>query len=417
MKHTFLGKREAWDKWVPFGLSAYARAHHVYVIGKTGVGKSTLLENILIQDIDAGYGVGFIDPHGDLAEAILEKIPPHRIDDVLYFNLADGEFPIGLNPLRVKGESTVGSIVGAFKNIWRDSWGPRMHNILSNTIAALAECENTSLLGIQRMLLDVHYREWVLRQVKDPMVRYFWEREFVGHKGSFTQEAIAPILNKVGQLFLSPTLRNVLYQLENRVDARFLMDNRRILIVNLAKGKIGEEWANLIGSLLVSQFQNAAFSREDIPAGKRHPFHLLIDEFHNFTTEAFASILSESRKYGLHLTLAHQYSKQLPERVLDGILGNVGSILAFRVGSHDAKLLAEEFGGEYIPTVFTELPRHRVAVKLMQEGEAVRPFVGKTLPPLPLRYGGKDNVIRRSRERHATKRAIVEADIRRSMGR
>jgi hypothetical protein len=308
---TYIGKRTIWGSEKPFGISRTDRRQHLYAIGKTGTGKTTLLRNLICQDIESGHGVGVIDPHGDLAEELLECIPSSRTDDLLYFNPADSHFPVGFNLIgsafdeRKHLDSS--ALVGAFKHIWRDSWGPRLEYILYASVAALMECENVSLLGVPRMLTDERYRSWVLRQVHDPVVRSFWTNEFARFDKRFLSEAIAPIQNKVGQLLMAAPLRNVFGQVRSKVDPRFIMDNKRIFIANLSKGRLGEDKANLLGSLLVSKFQSAAMERADMPEESRKDFYLFIDEFPNFSTESFAGILSEARKYRLNLTLSHQY--------------------------------------------------------------------------------------------------------------
>src|SRR4029077_6961912 len=263
---------------------------------------------------ERGFGVGVIDPHGDLAEELLDCIPPWRTDHVLYFNPADSDFPIGFNLVRSSVDQRnylqSSGVVGAFKHLWRDSWGPRLEYILYASVAALMECENVSLLGVPRMLVDARYRSRILKQVRDPIVLSFWENEFARFDKRFVAEVIAPIQNKVGQLLMAAPLRNVFGQVKSKIDPRFIMDNERIFIANLSKGRLGEDKTNLLGSLLVSKFQTAAMERADIPEESRKDFYLYIDEFPNFATDSFAAILSEARKYRLNLTLSHQYIDQ-----------------------------------------------------------------------------------------------------------
>jgi hypothetical protein len=414
---AYIGTRFVWGQDKFFGIRSEDRSRHLYAIGKTGTGKTTLLKNLIVQDIAAGRGVGVIDPHGDLAESLLDLIPRWRTDDVVYFNPADEEHPIALNVF----DSTAGEhrnliasgIVSAFKNVWRDSWGPRTEYILYAAVAALLDCENTSLLGIQRMLFDERYRAWVVRQIKDPLVRSFWVREFAEYDARFMHEAIAPIQNKVGQLVMSPLIRNIVGQIRSRIDARFIMDDSRIFIANLSKGRMGEDKSNLLGSLLVTQFELAAMGRADSPESERRDFFLVIDEFQNFATDSFVSLLSEARKYRLCLTLAHQYVRQLRQEIQDAVFGNVGSLIAFRVGSTDASVLEREFDGTYSASHFTELGNHEVCAKLLVNGENREPFLGKTLRPIATWYGGSANIIRRSREKYATRRTVVEDKIQR----
>jgi len=412
---TFIGTQEIWGEANPLALSHTDRRQHVYVVGKTGTGKTTLLRNMIVQDIEAGRGVGVIDPHGELADEILEHIPPRRTDDVVYFNPADLEHPIGFNLLTShspeKRHLAASGVVGIFKSIWRDSWGPRLEYVLYASVAALLECENVSLLGVGRMLSDTRYREWVVRQVQDPIVRAFWVREFELWDDRFLMEVIAPIQNKVGQLLMAPHVRNILGQVTRSIDPRFMMDNKRILIANLSKGLLGEDKSNLLGAVLVSAFQQAAMSRADMPEDKRADFSLYIDEFQNFNVDSIASVLSEARKYRLSLTLSHQYTSQLRPEIRDAVFGNVGSMVSFRVGHDDAKALEQEFGGVYPARQFTELRQFEICTKLLENGECREPVLGRTLPPLGCRYGRRKKIIERSREKYSTKRNVVEDKI------
>lgn len=417
---SYLGMRQVWGGDQRFGLRPADRKQHVYVIGQTGTGKSTLLRNLMIQDIHQGHGVGLIDPHGDLAQELLDTIPPWRADHVVYFNPADREYPIGLNLLYGTSEAernlVTSGIVGSFKSIWRDSWGPRMEYVLYACIAALQECQNVSLLGVQRMLIDPLYRQWVIRQVKDPILKIFWLAEFPAYDKRMLSEIISPIQNKIGQLFMSPPLRNVLGQVRRKIDMRFMMDKGRIFIANLAKGKLGEDKANLIGSLLVTQFQLAAMSRSDVPASKRRDFLLYVDEFHNFATDSFTSILSESRKFGLQLHLFHQYIGQLRPEVREAVLGNVGTVVAFRAGEADGKILEQQFGGSYAAHQFTSLGNYDAYVRAMVDGSPQEPFGIRSLAPLELSYGRGDSLIQLSRQKYGTPRAVAEKRIRRWIG-
>lgn len=415
---AIIGVRSGWGGDEPFGLSRADRRQHVYAIGQTGAGKTTLLRNLILQDIEAGRGVGVIDPHGDLAHDLLDHIPPWRADDLVYFNPADLEHPVGFNLLEHVPENrrplVASSVVSVFKSIWRDSWGPRLEYILYNAVAALLDCQNTSLLGLQRILVDEVYRSWVVKQIQDPMVRTFWLNEFGRYDRKFLQEAIAPIQNKVGQLLASSAVRNILGQVRSRIDLRFMMDRRRILIANLSKGMLGEDKANLLGAILVSKFQLAAMSRTDIPEPDREDFHLYIDEFQNFTTDAFISILSEARKYRLCLTLSHQYLDQLREEIRDAVLGNAGTIIAFRIGNRDAEQLQGDliFGSRHL----SSLSNHQVCVKLLDGGDYGEPFMGATYPPSAMRYGRREKMIQRSREKYGTPRASIEDKILRWFG-
>jgi hypothetical protein len=411
---TYIGNRVVWGGEKPFGISRVDRRQHLYAVGKTGTGKTTLLRNLICQDIERGEGVGVIDPHGDLAEELLDCIPSWRADDVLYFNPADSDYPVGFNLVWSSLDRKyleASGLVSAFKHIWRDSWGPRLEYILYASIAALLECENVSLLGLPRMLSDSRYREWVLKQVRDPIVRSFWQNEFARFDKRFLAEAIAPIQNKVGQLLMTAPLRHVFGQVRSRIDPRFIMDNRRIFIANLSKGRLGEDKSNLLGSLLVAKFQTAAMERADLPEEKRRDFYLFLDEFPNFSTDSFAGILSEARKYRLNLTLSHQYMDQMGKEVRDAVFGNVGSIVSFRVGTGDALVLANEFGSDYGPSQFTDLGNHEIRVKLLQEGGHGEPFLAKTAAPFEFSHGHRRNLMKRSREKFGTKRDLIERKI------
>lgn len=413
----FFGHQITYGSTVPFGLGDVDARRHTYVIGQTGVGKSTLLRNLIIQHVEAGHGVALLDPHGDLADELLDHFPPARFDHVVYFNPADADFPIGFNPLANvpphERPLVTAGLVTAFKSIWSDSWGPRLEYILANTIAALLEAQNTSLLGVNRMLAEDEYRAWVVRQVRDPFVRAFWMEEFASYDARFLREAIAPIQNKLGQLLLSPLLRNILGQVGTKVDLRFMMDSGRVLIANLAKGRLGTEPANLLGALLAAQFQHAAMTRANIPEDDRRDFHLFIDEFHNFTTGSLAVGLAESRKYRLSLTLAHQYLDQLTPETRAAVFGNVGTVVAFRVGYTDAVSLAEEFGQEFTAGQFADLNRYEVFVRTLNDGMTGVPFRAMTLAPLSRTHGRRERLIRRSREKYARPRTLVEARLRR----
>jgi GTPase SAR1 family protein len=409
--------RSVWGEDQPFGLTADDRRQHLLVIGKSGVGKTTLLRNLLVQDIEAGRGVCLIDVHGDLSEELLDLIPPHRADDIVYFRPGEAAHPIGLNLLHdvppEKRYIVASNVVGAFKSIWRQSWGVRMEYVLFAAISALLECPGTTLLGLQRIFLDSAYRHWVTRQVTDPVVNSFWTYEFASWDTRLRNEIVGPVLNKVGALLITPDLRNVLGQVKRKIDFRFMMDKKRILIANIRKAELGEDKAGLLGSLIISAFQQAALGRADLPEAERNQFTLYIDEFQSFQTDSFKTILSEARKYGLSLVLSHQFASQLLPEVSDAVFGNVGSIVAFRVGSSDAERLAREFGPPYTARHFTELPNHHVLVRLLRDGDVGEPFYGRTLPPLGQFYQKSENITRRSEEKYGVPRNKVEDKIQR----
>lgn len=414
--HTiYFGYRYGWGNEVLFGMKTADRRSHVYAIGKTGSGKTTLLRNLVLQHIEAGHGVALLDPHGDLAEELLDHIPRRRTDDLIYFNPSDLDFPIGLNPIaNIPADErhlVASGIVAAFKSMWRDSWGPRLEYILYNCIASLLDCQNVTLLGVNRLLTDARYRDWVVRQVRDPFVKAFWREEFANYDERFLRDAISPIQNKVGQFLTSGPIRNMLGQVRSKLNFREIMDERRIFIANLSKGKLGADKANLLGSLLTTQFQFAAMSRADVPEHDRQDFFLFIDEFHNFTTDAFATILSEARKYRLNMTLSHQYIAQLAEPIRDAVFGNVGTLISFRVGESDSLALEREFGNTIVRSQFVDLSKFEIIVKMLTDGVAGDPFKGKTLEPLSKPANCRENVVRIVRRRYSSKRAVVETKI------
>lgn len=403
-----------------FGIKLDDRRRHVYVVGKTGMGKTTMLENMILNDIYAGHGVGVVDPHGDLAEKILDFIPPQRINDIVYFNPSDIDYPIGFNILetiRPEQKHLVASgLMGVFKKIWPDVWSARMEYILNNTILALLDFPGTTLLGINRLLADPDYRRRVVNNVKDPVIKAFWVTEFANYQDKFRTEAVAPIQNKIGQFLSASVIRNIVAQVRSRINIREIMDNKKIFIMNLSKGRIGEDNSRLLGGMLVTRIQLAAMERVDILEPARQDFFLYVDEFQNFATESFANILSEARKYRLNLIMAHQYMEQLDEEVLAAVIGNVGTSVVFRVGSTDAEILAKEFMPTFVEEDLVNLPKFHIYLKLMIDGVASRPFSATTLPPLAQVTGSAAKVIRVSRERYATARDKIEDKIMRWSG-
>jgi len=399
-----------------FGIKTDDRRRHMYVIGKTGTGKSTLLKNMMISDIIAGHGVGIIDPHGEFAESILSYVPKSRIDDIVYFNPADMDFPIAFNIVEnVSADQrhlVASGLIGIFKKLWADSWGPRLEYVLRNTILALLESPDSTLLGIMRMLSDKDYRKSVVDHVTDPVIKAFWTEEYAKYSSKFEVEAVAPIQNKVGQFLTNPLIRNIVGQKRSSINIRNIIDSQKILIVNVSKGRIGEDTAKLLGAMIITKIQQAAMSRIDIPEDQRKDFFLYIDEFQNFATESFADILSEARKYRLSLILAHQYINQLEEEVRDAVMGNMGTLIAFRVGAEDAEFLEKEFSPEIDAQDLVNIPNHKIYLKLMIDGVTSRAFSADTLPPfLPEEYDYEDDILRVSREKYSTKKKLVEGEI------
>jgi len=412
---VYLGTTTYRNREVKFGIKLEDRRRHFYIIGKTGMGKTTLLENMAVQDIEAGRGIGIIDPHGEFAQKILKYIPKERIDDVIYFDPSDIDHPIAFNVMEKVDPSlrsiVASGLVSVFKKIWWESWGPRLEYLLRNAILALLEVEGSTLLSIMRLLADKEYRKEVIEQVKDPVIKTFWKEEFARYHSQFQTEAVAPIQNKVGQYVTSPLIRNIVGQKRTSIDLRKVMDERKILIVNLSKGKIGEDNSTLLGALLITKLQLAAMSRVSLEEEKREDFFLYVDEFQNFATESFATILSEARKYRLNLILSHQYISQLPEVVRDAVFGNVGSLVAFRIGASDAEFLEKEFYPLSVEDL-CNLPKYHICIKMMIDGVTSNPFIAKTLPPLPQpQVFYLDEIIENSRKKYSQKREEVEAEI------
>ncbi|MDD4607004.1 MAG: type IV secretion system DNA-binding domain-containing protein [Patescibacteria group bacterium] len=413
---TYFAETNFRNQRVKFGIKKDDRRRHMYVIGKTGMGKTVLLENMTIADIRNGHGVGVVDPHGEYAEKMLEFVPSSRINDVIYFNPQDIDFPISFNVMEqvpLEHRHLVASgLVGVFQKIWADSWGPRLEYVLRNAILALLEYPGSTLLGIMRMLTDKAFRKKVIANLSDPVVRSFWVDEYSRYPDRFQTEAVAPIQNKVGQFLSSPLIRNIVGQTKSKIDIRELMDQRKILIMNLSKGAIGEDASHLLGAMMITKIQLAAMSRVDMPEDQRNDFYLYVDEFQNFATESFANILSEARKYHLCLTLAHQYITQMEEIVRDAVFGNVGTLITFRVGAADAEFLEKEFEPVFTANDLVNLPKYNTYLKLMINGVASDAFSSTTLPPLLKEEKSQvDKIIRVSRERYSTDRAVIEDKI------
>ncbi len=403
-----------------FGIKIDDRRRHMYVVGKTGMGKTTLLENMVLNDIYAGHGIGLVDPHGDFAEKIIDYIPSNRINDVVYFNPADINYPIGFNILetiRPEQKHLVASgLMGVFKKIWPDVWSARMEYILNNTILALLDFPGTTLLGINRMLAEEDYRKRVVNNSKDPVVKAFWQNEFASYTEKFRTEAVAPIQNKIGQFLSASVIRNIVAQVKSRINIREIMDERKIFIMNLSKGRIGEDNSRLLGGMLITRLQLAAMERVDIVERDRKDFFLYVDEFQNFAGENFAHILSEARKYRLDLVMAHQYMEQLDETVMAAVIGNVGTIVTFRVGSTDAEVLAKEYTPTFTEEDLVNLPKFQIYLKLMIDGVASRPFSATTLAPIAASTHSTERVVKVSRERYAVPREKIEDKIMRWSG-
>lgn len=401
-----------------FGIKTDDRRRHMYLIGKTGMGKTNLLEHLVLQDIRNGHGVAYVDPHGDTAEKLIRMIPPERINDVIYFNPADQNFPIAFNVMeQVSPEYrhlVASGLVGVFKKLWADSWGPRLEYVLRNAILALLECPGSTLLGVMRILVDKKYRAQVLNQVTDPVIRSFWIDEFTKWSDKVLQEVVSPIQNKVGQFLSTSLIRNIVGQTHSSFSVRDVMDGRKILIMNLSKGRIGEDNSAMLGAMMITKVQMAAMARVDMPEHERNDFYLYVDEFQNFATESFANILSEARKYHLNLILANQYVTQIDETVRDAIFGNAGTLVAFRVGAMDAEFLEKEFEPVFMMNDVVNLPKYHIYLKLMIDGIAGDAFSATTLPPIETEgvFDSSEKVVASSRERYAISKEEVEQGIR-----
>mgnify|MGYP001576488925 CR=1 FL=1 len=394
-----------------FGIKEKDRLQHMYVIGQTGTGKTTLLKNLAVQDIKTGQGLAVIDPHGEFVEDLLDSIPKERVGDTIYFNPVDSEYPIGFNILEVKNPEhkhlVASGLMAVFTKIWAGVWSARMEYILNNCVLALLDTPDSTLMGIPRLLVDKEYRKKIISNIKDPVVRAFWTTEYEAWEQKFRNEAIVPIQNKVGQFLATKMVRNIVGQSKSTLDIEDIIENRKILLVNVSKGLIGEDNSALLGAMLITKIQLTAMERIKVHKEERHPFFLYVDEFQNFATDAFATILSESRKYGLALIIAHQYIGQLitetSTRVRDAVFGNVGTMITFRVGATDAEFLEIQFAPELISQDFVNLSNYNVYLKLLVDGISSRPFSALTLPPIPLesRASIKEIIIGASRKKYS----------------
>jgi hypothetical protein len=418
-KITYFAETDYRSKRIKFGIKDSDRARHMYIIGKTGMGKSTLLENLAIQDIQNGEGLCFIDPHGGTAETLLSYVPEHRVRDVVYLAPFDLDYPVAINVMEDIGadkRSLVASgLIGAFKKVWVDAWSPRMEYLLNNALLALLEYPGSTLLGVNRIFADKNYRSLIVGNVQDPSVKAFWTDEYAKYSDKFATEATAAIQNKVGQFAANPLIRNMVGQPLSSFDIRKVMDEKKILIVNLSKGRLGEGNANLIGSMLITKIYLAAMSRADVgPEAVKDlpPFYLYVDEFQSFANESFADILSEARKYKLSLTIAHQYIEQMSDEVRAAVFGNVGTMITFRIGPFDAEVFEKEFSPTFTAEDLVNLGFAQVYMKLMINQIGSPPFSATTLPrpKVPARTFAAE-VIDASREQFARPRSVIEEEI------
>ncbi|MBU1127069.1 type IV secretion system DNA-binding domain-containing protein, partial [Patescibacteria group bacterium] len=404
---NFFAKTEYKNKMTIFGIKKNDRRRHVYTVGKTGSGKSTLLSNMAIDDIKKGNGLAIIDPHGDTCEELLEFIPARRVNDVCYFNPADVAHPVALNVLEVinpaQKELIASGIVSIFKKLYGLSWGPRLEWILRYTLLTLCETPGSTLVDVPRILTDKKFREYTLSKINDPVLLNFWKNEFGSMNDRMREDAINPILNKVGQFVSSPSIRNIIGAKESTINFEEIMNEGKILVVNLSQGRLGEDNSALLGAMIITKLQLAAMNRVTIKEEKRRDFYLYVDEFQNFATDSFIKILSEARKYRLALFLANQYMAQLEIPIQKAILGNAGTIVAFIVGSEDASILENEFGGHFTSKDLVGLDNFQIITKLTIDNLTSRPFFAYTLPPAENRNQASEKIIRVSRERYGQK--------------
>ena len=398
-----------------FGIKDKDRLRHIWTVGKTGTGKSTMIANMAIDDLKKGRGVAILDPHGDLVDDVLDYIPAHRINDTIYFNPADRDFPITLNPLEVtnreEAELVASGLMSIFTKVWANVWSARMEYILRNCFMTLAAVPDTTLEDVLKILANTSYRNKILEKVDDGALQNFWKDEFEKMPPMLQKEAIAPIQNKVGQFVTSPLISRIIGKPKSTINIDEIMDDGKIILANLSQGRLGEDNSALLGAMLITKFELSAMRRVDRDKASRRPFYLYVDEFQNFATDSFIKILSEARKYGLALTLANQYMAQIPENVRKAILGNAGTLISFGVGAEDASLLNKEFGEVFSQIDLINLENYQIAVKLMIDGYTSRPFLARTLP-LPIsRNQNRAKVIKVSQERWGKKaKGKIEED-------
>ncbi len=401
---TFVGKVNYKNRETVFGIKAKDRLRHVYIVGKTGSGKSSMIENMAIEDIRKGAGIAVLDPHGDAIDMILDYIPKNRINDVCYFNPADPDYAYPLNILEVTNDSqkelVVSGIIGIYYKLYANSWGPRMEHILRNVLFTLIHADNATLPDIVKILQNKSYRNRVLEKINDPIIHQFWDKEFDSMSENFKSEAISPILNKVGQFITSPMIRKVIAYPKSKVRIQEIMDNKKIFLCDLSQGKLGEDNAALLGAMLITQIQVCAMNRAFVSEDERVPFYLYVDEFQNFATKSFTKILSEARKYKLGLTLANQYITQIDEEVIGAILGNVGNIMTFNVGAKDADILYREFGSEIESEDLTTLNKFQLLTRITVDNAMTKTFTSYSLPMPKNKSGHREKIIEQSRKRY-----------------
>jgi len=404
---NFFAKAQYKNRDSVFGIKTMDRQRHVWVVGKTGTGKSTIIKNMVIDDIKKGKGVALIDPHGDAAEEMLDYVPGHRINDTIYFNPSDRDWPITINPLEVRnkqeGELVVSGLMSIFTKIWANVWSARMEYILRNTLLTLALVPNTTFADVLRILTNDAYRNHVLQTINDDSLVRFWRDEYNKMPDRLQKEAISPIQNKVGQFVTSPMIRRIIGQPKSTIHLEDVMDQGKILLCNLSQGRLGEDNSALLGATLITKIQQASMARVYRHEDDRRNFYLYVDEFQNFATTSFIKILSEARKYHLNLMLANQYMAQIPEDVQKAILGNIGTLIAFRVGAEDASVIHKEFAEVFSENDLVNIANYQIAIKLMIDNYASRPFLATTLPMPASKNQNREKVIQVSRQRWSFK--------------
>jgi len=402
---NFFAKTEYKNRVVNFGIKEKDRRRHIYVVGKTGTGKSTLIANMAIDDLKKGKGLAVIDPHGDLCETLLDYIPSRRINDVVYLDPSDREHPFALNVFEIsnpaQGELVASGVVSIFYKLYSYSWGPRLEHILRNVVLTLTHVPDATLVDIIKMLTNKNFRKKIISNLKDEASYNFWTKEFLKMPDRLREEAIAPILNKVGQFVSSPLIRRVISQPKSTIDLEKIMNEGKILLVNLSQGRLGEDNAALLGAMIITKVQLAAMNRVNIVEEQRRDFYLYVDEFQNFATDSFIKILSEARKYRLNLCLANQYMAQIGEEVQKAVLGNAGTLISFLVGAEDAAILEKEYGGIFTANDLVGISNFQVIIKLMIDNLTSRPFFAYTLPLPESKNQNREKVIKVSREQYS----------------
>jgi len=412
---TILGKAGHHGRSHLFGIAQADRLGHLWILGKTGTGKSTLLTRLMTEDLHAGRGLMLIDPHGDLVETILDLVPPTRLADTIYFNPADTSYPFALNPLDTAAGFSAplltSSLLSVLKKAWPEFWGPRLEYVLRSSLLTLFSIKGATLLDLHRLLVDADFLQTLVGRIRDPQLLQFWHQEFAAYTKTFRTEAVSPIVNKTGQYLTTPLVRRIIGQRSSAVSFRALIDQGQVFLANLAKGRLGEDVSSLLGSLLVNQLELAALSRADVPAPKRRNVGLYIDEAHLIATQTMVELFPEARKFHLGLVLAHQYLDQLDEALRSALLGNVGTFVVFRVGARDADALSREFAPEFGALDLVSLPARQAYVKLLVDGTTSRPFSATMLPPLVAQDSRREQIIAESRRRYCRPVAEVTREM------